>query len=253
MIQRADPVLVASKAFLARFGENCGKRLKATLPDIGLTLYYRDAHSYEGSLLRFKGIPRGYVVLSTQVREYTRRRFTLAHEIGHYILPDQQELSHPCTKEQIESWADDIPGPEADANRFAAEILMPRSLIHLEEMPTFKHIEQVARTCDTSLTASAYRIAGLSSFRVAVVWSQAGRVRWYKASEEFYRWIRKGPLDPATFAYDAFDLPAFFGPPITGEQRQSAWLSRSRVLLGQREPASPASAHRHPSQHGAAL
>ena len=49
------------------------------------------------------------------------------------------------------------------------------------------------------------------------------------------------------------DLPAFFGPPITGEQRQSAWLSRSRVLLGQREPASPASAHRHPSQHGAAL
>ena len=49
------------------------------------------------------------------------------------------------------------------------------------------------------------------------------------------------------------DLPAFFGPPITGEQRQSAWLSRSRVLLGQREPASPASAHRHPSQQGAAL
>ena len=52
---------------------------------------------------------------------------------------------------------------------------------------------------------------------------------------------------------DRADLPAFFGPPITGEQRQSAWLSRSRVLLGQREPASPASAHRHPSQHGAAL
>ena len=50
-----------------------------------------------------------------------------------------------------------------------------------------------------------------------------------------------------------YDLPAFFGPPIIGEQGQSAWLSRSRVLLGQREPASPASAHRHPSQHGAAL
>ena len=54
-------------------------------------------------------------------------------------------------------------------------------------------------------------------------------------------------------ALTSSDLPAFFGPPITGEQRQSAWLSRSRVLLGQREPASPASAHRHPSQHGAAL
>ena len=27
---------------------------------------------------------------------------------------------------------------------------------------------------------------------------------------------------------DGIDLPAFFGPAITGEQRQSAWLSRSR-------------------------
>ena len=49
------------------------------------------------------------------------------------------------------------------------------------------------------------------------------------------------------------DLPAFFGPLITGEQRRSAWLVRSRVLLGQREPASPASAHCHPHQHAAAL
>ena len=65
-------------------------------------------------------------------------------------------------------------------------------------------------------------------------------------------------LEHVSFAHPservfARDLPAFFGPPITGEQRQSAWLSRSRVLLGQREPASPASAHRHSSQHGAAL
>ena len=61
------------------------------------------------------------------------------------------------------------------------------------------------------------------------------------------------PPRSETMAGNGPDLPAFFGPPITGEQRQSAWLSRSRVLLGQREPASPASAHRHPSQHGAAL
>ena len=45
------------------------------------------------------------------------------------------------------------------------------------------------------------------------------------------------------------DLPAFFGPVITGEQRRSGFSVCVRVLPGQREPASPASAHRHPSQY----
>ena len=44
------------------------------------------------------------------------------------------------------------------------------------------------------------------------------------------------------------DLPAFFGPVITGEQRQLKFAVRLRVLPGQREPAVPASALRHPSQ-----
>ena len=39
-----------------------------------------------------KGIPRGYIVLSSEVQEVRRRRFTLGHEIGHYLLPDQQDL-----------------------------------------------------------------------------------------------------------------------------------------------------------------
>ena len=46
----------------------------------------------------------------------------------------------------------------------------------------------------------------------------------------------------------SFDLPAFFGPVITGEQRQLKFVVRLRVLPGQREPALPASALRHPSQ-----
>ena len=222
MTQRADPVLVASKALLMRFGEHCGKRLEAVLPEIGLTLHHRDARSYEGTLLRFKGIPRGYIVLSSHVRESSRRRFTLAHEIGHYVLPEQQDLCQPCTSGQIEAWDDDLPKLEIDANRFSAEILMPRSLIRLEEMPTFENIEELARAYDTSLTASAYRLAELSSFRVAVVWSQGSRARWYKGSQEFYRWVRKGPLDPASFAYDAFR-----GVPVPDSLESvpaSAWL-----------------------------
>jgi len=224
MKEKSDPVVVAARAFLKRFGEDCGKRLQEILPDIGLRLHYRDATSYEGALLRMKGVPRGYIVLSRRVRENTRRRFTMAHEIGHYLLPDQQDLSQPCGKAQIESWDDTLAKPERDANQFAAEILMPRSVMlpHLSESPRFSQVEQIARACETSLTASAYRLAELSSFRVAMVWSQDRRVRWYKASDEFVRWVRKGHLDPNSFAFDAFEGKAV--PSSFESVPASAWL-----------------------------
>jgi Zn-dependent peptidase ImmA (M78 family) len=224
MKEKSDPVVVAGQAFLKRFGEDCGKRLQEILPDIGLRLHYRNANNYEGALLRMKGVPRGYIVLSRSVLENTRQRFTLAHEIGHYLLPDQQDLSQPCGKAQIESWDETLTKPERDANQFAAEILMPRSVMlpYLRESPRFSHVEQIARACETSLTASAYRLAELSSFRVAIVWSRDRRVRWYKASDEFVRWVRKGQLDPNSFAFDAFEGKAV--PPSFESVPASAWL-----------------------------
>ena len=206
MKEQPDPVAITARSFLKRFGEDCGKSLEKILPEIGLRLHYRNAASYEGALLRMQGVPRGYVVLSQTIRETTRRRFTLAHEIGHYLLPDQQEISEPCGRVQIESWDETLAKPERDANRFAAEILMPRSIMlpYVRESPRFFHVQQISQACETSLTASAYRLTELSSFRVAMVWSEHACVQWYKPSQEFVRWIRKGPLDPNTFAFDVF-------------------------------------------------
>jgi hypothetical protein len=217
MKEKLDPVAITARAFLTRFGEDCGTRLQEILPQIGLRLHYRSAKSYEGALLRMQGVPRGYIVLSTNIGETTRQRFTLAHELGHYLLPDQQEFAEPCGRAQIESWDEGLARPERDANQFAAEVLMPRSIVlpYVRNSPRFSHIEQVARACETSLTASGYRFVELSSFRVAIAWSEAGRLRWYKASDEFIRWIRKGPLAPETFAFDIFagkSVPAAFEP-----------------------------------------
>lgn len=236
MTGRGDSVLSASRAFLKRFGEDCGKRLPEILPQIGLRLYSRPAKSYEGALLRIKGIPRGYVVLSSEVRDIRRQRFTLGHEIGHYILPDQQDLSQPCCKQQIESWDDALAKSERDANQFAAEILMPRPSVQpfLREKPLFAHVEEIAHACETSLTASAYRYCELSSFRIAMVWSEALCVRWCKPSGEFERWIRKGTVREESYAFDAFEgkpVPAAFESVAA-----SAWLfekglkSEARIL-----------------------
>jgi hypothetical protein len=111
------------------------------------------------------------------------------------------------------------------------EVLMPRSIVHpfLRESPRLSHIEQIAQACETSLTASAYRLCELSSFRVAMVWSEALRVRWYKPSEEFVRWVRKGSVRQDSYAFDAFE-----GRPVPAKRsRRRRWLHSSPSATGQ--------------------
>jgi Zn-dependent peptidase ImmA (M78 family) len=50
-----------------------------------------------------------------------RIRFTLAHELGHFILPHNRSV-FSCQESQMDRW-------EQEANRFAAELLMPQPLI----------------------------------------------------------------------------------------------------------------------------
>jgi len=224
MKDNPDPVLLVSQAFLRRFGVHCGLRLPEVVREIGLEIVYREASSYEGALLRINGVPRGYIVINTRIQEESRTRFTIAHESGHFLLPDQQDLSSPCAKESIENWNEQLYRPELEANRFAAEVLMPREVLlpYLKLEPAMTSVQSIASLCQTSMTASAFRLVNLTSIRAAMVWSEKGHVRWYKSSQHFGRWIRKGELSEATFAADCFQhrsVPIHFEP-----VRASSWL-----------------------------
>ncbi len=195
------PALVSAE-FLTRFGRDCGKRLNEIAGELGLEVRYSEAESYEGALLRVPGSRMGYIVLNSKIKEESRRRFTLAHEIGHYVLPGQQELSMPCLAGRIDNWQRVLDPAERAANRFAAEILMPREAIRewVEQEPSLDAIQSIAAACQTSLTSSAVRLMTLTACPAAVVWSQEGRARWYTQSASFVRWVRKGHLNEATLA-----------------------------------------------------
>jgi Zn-dependent peptidase ImmA (M78 family) len=195
------PALVSAE-FLKRFGVDCGKRLNEVASGLGLEVRYREAESYEGALLRVPGSRLGYIVLNSKIKEESRRRFTLAHEIGHHVLPGQQELSMPCLAGRIENWQRALDPAERAANRFAAEILMPRQAIRewLEAEPSLDAVQSIAAACETSLTSSAVRLMTLTAYPAAVVWSQEAKVRWYTPSASLVRWVRKGRLHEATLA-----------------------------------------------------
>ena len=96
--------------------------------------------------LLFPGRREIWVDAEEAARAPTRRRFTIGHELGHWVLhsfADQPEEVVHCRSEVVRDEAA-VEGPEAhphlpdllayppqelDANQFAAAVLMPRGLV----------------------------------------------------------------------------------------------------------------------------
>ena len=108
-----------------------------------------------------------------------RQRFTIAHELGHYLLHKDAQRSQ---KEQLfvdkdfivkfrsqKSYSSAEWKHESEANAFAAALLMPRDFV-LREMtrPQYENlsetelIEELARTFDVSVPAMSYRLSDLN-------------------------------------------------------------------------------------------
>ncbi len=77
-----------------------------------------------------------------------RDRFTLAHEIGHYLLHDIQSISLARKDENVPSYQD----PEWQANAFAAEFLMCRSLVAGMSQA------EISEACGVSMESVGYHL-----------------------------------------------------------------------------------------------
>jgi Zn-dependent peptidase ImmA (M78 family) len=227
-----DLVALVSDSFLRRFGLDSRDRLTEIAEEFGIDVLYRPAESYDGALLRIRDAQRGCIVINSRIREESRKRFTLAHEIGHFVLPGQQEVSAPCKQQRIENWDADLYRPELEANRFAAEILMPRGLMaeFVQSEPSLESIRSIAQLCGTSLTASAVRLITLTPHRAAVVWSQDQKILWSKLSEGFVRWIRKGEVRENSFAAQCYRKQSV--PDQLAPVPASAWLYEKGLREG---------------------
>lgn len=216
-------------AFLRRFGVECGTDLQGVLPGLGLELRVIEATTFDGALLRVRGIPKGFVVLNRRIADSGRRRFTLAHEIGHYVHPEQQDACSPCGSEVI-GFRAKLPVFERQANQFAAEVLMPRDLFapRVKASPTFGLVHELAARFGTSVTSAACRLAELSSHRVAVVRSVNGIVSWAYASPEFRSRVRGGTLGGLTVAHRLFSGEK--APEGPTDIPADEWLSSSNLV-----------------------
>lgn len=78
-----------------------------------------------------------------------RDRFTIAHEIGHYLLLSVSKVKFSRTSLVPKVYED----PEWQANVFAGELLIPHHLIK-----RFKRPETIAKKCGVSISAASLQL-----------------------------------------------------------------------------------------------
>ena len=95
----------------------------------------------------------------------TRQRFTLAHEIGHYMLHrhlvgDGLDDDRAYRSTEVGKYHNTLIGPkeEREANKFAANLLMPRDAINREWAKDDITVSQMSRLFGVSEHAMSIRV-----------------------------------------------------------------------------------------------
>ena len=188
----------------------------------------------DGVLVRPKGIRRGIIGVRNDIRSRGRKRFTIAHEIGHYILPGHEEDGAICGSADIEGWGGPATSRERQADDFAAELLIPDSVVRpLLSTPSLAIVDGIASQCDTSLSASAWRFCDLTGEMCAVVWSSQEKVIWVKKSADFAFFIPRGMgIDRNSYAFNCFRGEQV--PTRPESVPADAWIDSANLVDGTR-------------------
>ena len=121
-----------------------------------------------------------------------RWRFSVAHELGHYHIPTHAQTGNTlsCADADLRARDSDRKTMEWEANDFAAELLMPRTLfandIAMRDV-SFHTTEWLAskEMYDVSRTAAAWRLIQTTRDAAALIVSVDGRVQWSARSDAF--------------------------------------------------------------------
>jgi Zn-dependent peptidase ImmA (M78 family) len=147
----------------------------------------------------------GVIRVRASLQDPGRRRFTIAHEIGHWQLHRGLSPLSLCTADDISSGAGG--DHEIEANAFAGSLLMPTQLIKAlcwEATPSLEIICQIAQTFRTSVTAAAVRFVEECRQTCIAAFSENRKIHWWRARDYEQVWIPPGQqIDPRSNAWDA--------------------------------------------------
>lgn len=137
---------------------------------------------------------------------HRRQRFSIGHELGHWER-DRGKAVYLCQNSDFRSLRNQGQSPEARANEFAADLLMPAFMFKpasRNRPMTFNSVEELASLFDTSRTATAIRFVRMGSYPAMVICYGIEGRRWYQAGPDVPHFFY--PKKELSHDTDAFDL-----------------------------------------------
>jgi hypothetical protein len=191
-------------------------------------------------------------ILVAKGRSAERRRYSIAHELGHFLIPTHSPSGGPfeCSLADLHLMdakdRDRRKRIEAEANRFAAHLLMPPDSVRARTRKTSSSLESIvtmAREFGVSKEAMARAWVEAQRATVAVLVLQRGRILRRYRSDDF-PWLSEtsGRVPADSLAAD-MALPVGTFSPIE-EVDADVWLEEndaarvlrlSEQLLAQRD------------------
>lgn len=162
-----------------------------------------ETEGFEAALVTDEVKSKG-AILVAKGRSRQRRRFSIAHELGHFLIPAHMPPTNGqflCSAEQLRQLSardqDRRARMEVEANRFAALILMPPPLLRPRlrqvRQPRLEQLVALAETFDVSKDAMARAFAEYHDEPVAVlIWRDGQLVRCYRSQSMPWLAVRIG-------------------------------------------------------------
>jgi Zn-dependent peptidase ImmA (M78 family) len=116
-----------------------------------------------------------------------RRRFSLGHELAHW-MQDAQQTSFKCTSTDIGPQNAEARTIEADANSFASQLVLPDYLVWpwvADRNPSLDLANTMGADFQASLTASALKLLKRAKVPAAITCHDQRKLKWSRRSLDF--------------------------------------------------------------------
>lgn len=197
--------------------------------------------AFEGMLARDPGDPEVWGIAYNGTVSPQRQRFTIAHELGHFILHRDRQQRFNCDKESVYSGHETMRLIEREADDFASNLLMPGD--RLREWISNGRIDlhvlsAIAKRFQVSFEALCIRFIKFTSQRAILIYWDNGYVKyeWRSSSAVKTRARIRRTSDPqeplpGTLAADASVVQAWEGV----EMSAAIWCPEEAPYMKLRE------------------
>lgn len=154
----------------------------------GATLIEKPLANSDGRIV-FGG-EKAIITINSNIEYSVKKRFVIAHELGHYEMHRDVITIHNDTDATLEFFKSGH--QETEANEFASELLMPEALFKKEcKGKKFSPdlLRQLADKFQTSITSTAYKYFELGDHPICLFYSHNNQVKYWKRPEGYQHFI----------------------------------------------------------------